>query len=255
MQDGPGRKAVRQILFGRAHGRLEENLLGIGGPHQGEIAKRRPRVFHLAGGLNTLLPALALGKVATQFGVSPMPVREALNRLAEAGIVTLQKKKSAIVNTLSGEDLSEIQQIRLNLESMAVELACRSMDDNTLAYLEILHQAYLESFRFFSVEEVLRINREFHFAIYGVTRMPRLLHLIKGLWDQISPYYHILLRNKGHLYTEKHAGTHGELLKNLQQGNVEGSVRALRADLNNAAELIITEFRKYRGFGEAQPKP
>ena len=191
---------------------------------------------------------LVLGKIAAQFRVSAMPVREAFNRLAEAGIITLQKKKSAVINTLSKEDLMEIQQIRINLETMAVEQACRSIDTQTLDDLEVLHQAYLEAFRVFQVEEVLRLNREFHFTIYSVTRMRRLLNIINGLWDQISPYYHILLHKKEDLYTEKHADTHGQLLERLKKRDVEGSVQALRADLQNAAELIITEFKKHRGF-------
>jgi DNA-binding GntR family transcriptional regulator len=83
--------------------------------------------------------------------------------------------------------------------------------------------------------------------------MQRLLNIIGGLWDQISPYYHILLRKKEHLYTEKHADTHGRLLEKLRQGDIEGSVQALRADLQNAAALIITEFEKYRGF-ERSPR-
>jgi DNA-binding GntR family transcriptional regulator len=191
---------------------------------------------------------LVLGKVAAQFKVSPMPVREAFNRLAEAGVISLQKKKSAVINTLSKEDLMEIQQIRINLETMAVERACRSMDSRTLDDLQALHQSYLKAFRVFKVEEVLRLNREFHFTIYSATSMRRLLNIINGLWDQISPYYHILLRKKEHLYTEKHADTHGRLLERLKQRDVEGSVQALRADLQNAAELIITEFEKHRGF-------
>ena len=191
---------------------------------------------------------LVLGKIAAQFRVSPMPVREAFNRLAEAGVITLQKKKSAVINTLSKEDLMEIQRIRINLEAMAVEQACRSMDRQTLDDLQLLHQAYLEAFRVFRVEEILRLNRAFHFTIYSATRMRRLLNIINGLWDQISPYYHILLRKKEHLYTEKHADTHALLLEKLKQKDIEGSVQALRADLQNAAELIITEFEKHRGF-------
>jgi DNA-binding GntR family transcriptional regulator len=197
---------------------------------------------------------LVLGKIAAQFNVSPMPVREAFNRLAEAGVITLQKKKSAVINTLSKEDLMEIQQIRINLETMAVEQACRSIDTQTLDDLGVLHQAYLEAFRSFRVEEVLRLNREFHFTIYSATHMRRLLNIINGLWDQISPYYHILLRKKEHLYTEKHADTHGLLLEKLKQKDVEGSVQALRSDLQNAAELIITEFQKYRGFEPSDKK-
>jgi DNA-binding GntR family transcriptional regulator len=189
---------------------------------------------------------LVLGKIAAQFRVSPMPVREAFNRLAEAGVITLQKKKGALVNTLSREDLMEIQKIRINLETMAVEQACRSIGSQTLDDLQVLHQAYLEAFRDFRVEEVLRLNREFHFTIYSATRMRRLLNIINGLWDQISPYYHILLRKKERLYTEKHADTHSQLLERLKQRDVEGSVQALRADLQNAAELIITEFKKQR---------
>jgi len=191
---------------------------------------------------------LVLGKIAAQFRVSPMPVREAFNRLAEAGVISLHKKKSAVINTLSKEDLMEIQRIRINLETMAVEQACRSMDTQTLDDLQVLHQAYLEAFRVFRVEEVLRLNRKFHFTIYSATHMRRLLNIINGLWDQISPYYHILLRKKEHLYTAKHADTHGLLLEKLKKKDVEGSVQALRADLQNAAELIITEFEKHRGF-------
>jgi DNA-binding GntR family transcriptional regulator len=191
---------------------------------------------------------LVLSKIAAQFKVSPMPVRQAINRLAEAGIITLQKKKSAVIHTLSKEDLSEIQQIRINLETMAIKQACRSIDRQTLDYLQVLHQAYLEAFRSFRVEEVLRLNREFHFTIYSVTHMRRLLNIISGLWDQISPYYHILLRKREHLYTEKHADTHGRILERLKHRDVEGSVQALRTDLQNAAELIITEFQKHREF-------
>ena len=199
---------------------------------------------------------LILSKVAAQFGVSQMPVREALTRLAEARIVTLHKKKSAVVNTLSMEDLTEIQQIRLNLETMALEQGCLSIDNETLDYLQELHQAYLEALRHFKVEEVLRINREFHFTIYAAAGMQRLLNIINALWDQISPYYHILLHKKGHLYTEKHAGIHGELLKRLQQRDVEGSVQALQTDLNKAAELILTEFKKSRsGFEQPDKLP
>ena len=191
---------------------------------------------------------LVLSKIAAQFRVSPMPVREAFNRLAEARIITLQKKKSAVINTLSREDLTEIQQIRLKLETMAVEQACRSIDNETLDALQGLHQAYLEALRVFNVEEVLRLNREFHFTIYSATDMRRLLNIISGLWDQISPYYHILLRKKEHLYTVKHADTHEQLLQALKQRDVKGSKQALRADLLNAAALISTEFQKHRDF-------
>jgi DNA-binding GntR family transcriptional regulator len=64
---------------------------------------------------------LVLSKIAAQFRVSAMPVRQAINRLAETGIVTLQKKKSAVINTLSKEDVSEIQQIRINLKTICVK--------------------------------------------------------------------------------------------------------------------------------------
>ncbi len=195
---------------------------------------------------------LVLSKIAAQFKVSPMPVREAFNRLAEAGVITLHKKKSAVINTLSKEDLTEIQQIRLNLETMAVEQACRLISNETLIYLQGLHQRYLKALRAFRVEEVLRLNRQFHFTIYSATDMRRLLSIINGLWDQISPYYHILLRKKEHLYTEKHADTHDQLLAGLKRRDVEGSVKALRADLQKAAELIISEFQNYRGFQQSE---
>ena len=187
---------------------------------------------------------LTIGRISNQMDISTMPVREALNRLAEAGFITIKKKKSATVNTLSKADLIELQEIRLILETSVVEKVCMIIKLDTLQQLHGIHKKYMQALRFYNVDEVIRLNQLFHHTIYKVSQMPKLFLIIRNLWDQISPYYHILLREKDYLYTEENAVTHEEILEGLKQKDTEMTVIALRADLTNAAKLIIKEFEQ-----------
>ena len=119
---------------------------------------------------------------------------------------------------------------------------------DTLQQLHGIHKKYMQALRFYNVDEVIRLNQLFHHTIYKVSQMPKLLLIIRNLWDQISPYYHILLREKDYLYTEENAVTHEEILEGLKQKDTEMTVNALRAYLTNAAKLIIKEFEQSKFY-------
>ena len=186
--------------------------------------------------------SLTTKKIARQMEVSEMPVREALGRLAASGFISLKKKKSSIVNELSRDNLMEIMEIRLALETIAVKKACLSRSEATLERLEALHRQYIKATNDYDVDEILRINKIFHHAIYKDANMPILQRIIESLWDQISPYFHILMRDSYFPYKDVNAMNHGQILKALKQKNVKDAVTWLRTDLNEAANLVFLEF-------------
>lgn len=70
-------------------------------------------------------------KVAQQFGVSRTPIREALNRLEEYGLITIKPRSYAVVVALESHEASQLAIIRAQLETLAVSLltACGTEED------------------------------------------------------------------------------------------------------------------------------
>src|SRR5437763_8262726 len=76
----------------------------------------------LAGSLE---PAARLNQeaLALEFGVSVTPIREAVRRLEAEGLVQLQAHKTVLIAPLSGEELEEIYELRLQLDPFAASIA------------------------------------------------------------------------------------------------------------------------------------
>lgn len=74
--------------------------------------------------------------LAAQLGVSKTPIREAITRLEQEGLVETTSFKGAVVTGYSRQDLIEIYELRELLETAAVRIAAESMDDEGRVRLE-----------------------------------------------------------------------------------------------------------------------
>ncbi|WZP00889.1 GntR family transcriptional regulator [Isosphaeraceae bacterium EP7] len=85
-----------------------------------------------------LTPGSPLGEseLAAQLGVSRTPVREALCRLAEYGVVETRRNHNAVVRRLGRDELIHLHQVREALEGMAAELACGRLTEADFARLD-----------------------------------------------------------------------------------------------------------------------
>jgi DNA-binding GntR family transcriptional regulator len=90
-----------------------------------------------------LTPGTPLREVelAVQLGVSRTPLREAISRLAEYGVVETRPNRSAVVRRLTWADPGHIHQMREALEGMAAELACGRLTPADFARLDALAEA------------------------------------------------------------------------------------------------------------------
>src|SRR5262245_1402821 len=97
--------------------------------------------------------------LAQQLGVSRTPIREAMHRLSEYGVVELRPNHGAIVRRLGRHELIHFHQIREALEGLAAKLACGKLDDADFEKLEEMSEAardveshdYFEAFDRFDV--------------------------------------------------------------------------------------------------------
>src|SRR5579863_7780228 len=113
---------VRDTLHERAYRRICDLIL------DGEIAPGQ---------------IVTIQNLAEAFGVSAMPVREALKRLTAAGALSPMSGRSIGVPHLSLERLADLRRVRLSIEGMATEWAAKSMEPSELDRLE-QHYALLK---------------------------------------------------------------------------------------------------------------
>lgn len=182
---------------------------------------------------------ITTGQLADQFGVSLMPVREALKKLEAGSFISIQKNRRIMIKELSVDDLSELLQIRLKLEGMAARKAVRNCTDETIGKLEQLMEE-VKSAK--DPEEFLEKNKLFHHTIYQKANMPILQEIIEALWRRLSPYLHIYVSEMPN-YKVLKIHFHEGILQGMQERDPNKVCKWLALDLKKAAELIIGVLR------------
>lgn len=182
-------------------------------------------------------------ELAAQLEVSPMPVREAVQRLAAEGALVVRPQSGARVPLMTRGRFVELTTIRIALEGMAAERAAQSASAAELKAIE-QHLARLQDSAARARPDpavVIRGNQRLHFAIYRSARMPALLALIEGLWLQIGPVLNLDLRSSSERLAKLGAHEHHRLLvASLGRRDSKGARRGLVGDIESAAAHILS---------------
>lgn len=129
--------------------------------------------------------SLRQDEIAKLFNTSRIPVREALTRLEQYGLVTTKRYHGAVVAKLSAAEAMEIFDLRALVEGAVITAAVPLMNDT------ILQEAreHLEAFSKSSDPmEWGKFNRKFHSTLYQVSQMPYHLSVIDNALDRVDRY-------------------------------------------------------------------
>lgn len=124
-------------------------------------------------------------QLRASFAVSASPVREALNRLASDGLVSLIPHRGATVVELSVHEIDEIYEVREALDPYAARLVAARASDAELDEILRLQQA-CERDAAGSPRERFESNRRFHRSLYVPSRNEKLIETLDWLWDSFT---------------------------------------------------------------------
>jgi DNA-binding GntR family transcriptional regulator len=128
-------------------------------------------------------------ELAITFGVSTMPIREALRQLQAEGLVTFYRRRGATVARLSASEYEEIYRIRDELETLACRWAAEDFDRIPIESLKLLlEEIETAEANFDDVHRRLRLVREFFFTIFEASEKEHLLRILSSLWDLSQQY-------------------------------------------------------------------
>jgi DNA-binding GntR family transcriptional regulator len=177
---------------------------------------------------------ISIKQLAEHFGVSAMPVREALRRLEAEGLVSFNSGRQVVINSLSLADIEEIFAIRVVLEELAIRTALPKLrkDEAGLAHLDRLLDEMDKSER----ASWRHLNREFHYTIYRAAKMPRLQVAIDSQWVLIEPYLPVYADATDG--PESSQDQHREMVAAIRAGDASTATRRLRDQLRMTLERL-----------------
>ena len=179
---------------------------------------------------------MTIRSLAASFGISPMPVREALRRLVAEHVLFLLPNRSVSMPVITRERFREITRIRTSLEGLAAEEATPLIDSGMIDRMSQLNDE-MEREDAPKTADYLVMNRELHFGLYRACQMPTLVKIIESLWLQIGPLLTIQqgIYVKAGITVQTH---HRRLLKALRKRNAQEARISIVDDIEDAAKLI-----------------
>ncbi|MBC3271772.1 GntR family transcriptional regulator [Pseudomonas sp. SWRI81] len=193
--------------------------------------------------------ALRQQDLADLFGVSRMPVREALRQLEAQALLSVTTHKGAVVAPLIQEDATQTYQLRILLESEAlrqsVPLLTPADHDRAAALIEELENQH-------DYSEIGRLNRLFHMTLYSKAANRRLLRLVEDGLNEEERFLRFNLEAMG--LGKISQDDHRAMLQATIDGDVEGSVTLLVQHLNRGVE-VITRYLDSPAGQSRQAKP
>jgi DNA-binding GntR family transcriptional regulator len=189
---------------------------------------------------------LTLRELAAALNVSPMPVREAVRRLAAEGALEMLPNRRIRVPVVTKSRFRELLRIRIAVEGLAVEEAARRIRMDEVDHMEALNRQFTAEMQRRQADGVklFRINKDIHFILYEAAGMPMLLPVIEGLWLQVGPVLHLSLRQRANANARGRnpaPNWHKRMILGLRKRDASAARRALVGDMTSAADQILAE--------------
>jgi DNA-binding GntR family transcriptional regulator len=144
-------------------------------------------------------------RLATELGVSRIPVREALRVLATEGIVAIAPRRGASVTNFSRDSVQEMVEVRATLEGLNARLAARRRDPQTVAALErVLKEGNAAAARG-NAGALIELNARFHDLLANAGGNAVLGELMRTLRIRTTPFFAAMSRRRARQTWEEHA--------------------------------------------------
>jgi DNA-binding GntR family transcriptional regulator len=196
--------------------------------------------------LNDLKPGdrLATTALAERLGISRSPVREALHRLLQDGLVEVRGRTGMYVASVSAEEVDDVFRIRGALEGCAAALAAERATKDSVSHMQSILDHMKSHPGADDSDAVVRDADRFHDAILEAARSPRLAAQLGQIHQRITYFRNLSLRVPGR--AEEAAREHQVLLTPIRSGDAHEAERLMREHIDRA-RLVVGQLTSKQG--------
>ncbi len=214
--------------------------------HMDEYLPLRDVVF------NTLRQAILRGELepgerlmeiqlANKLGVSRTPVREAIHKLSQEGLVIMIPRKGAEVADISEKSMRDVLEVRKALEELAVQLVCDKITGEQIEDLIEAGEAFKQALNGKDVMEIAEADVRFHDVIYQATDNEKLIQLLNNLSEQMYRYRVEYLKDES--VFPRLAKEHDEIVELIEKRDKENASKAVCEHIDNQITTVLKKIR------------
>lgn len=174
-------------------------------------------------------------ELAAALGVSRIPVRDALQRLAGEGLVEIRGRGGTFVSALSVSDLGELYELREAVEPLAARHGLPNMGRAELLRMEQLHRQLADEQ---DPQAWLSLNAQFHGQLHGAAGRPRMVALVERLRRLTDRYLHLHLSVVGAV--DRLHEEHAAILDATRRRDAAAVAEATRVHLATSHNFILS---------------
>jgi len=182
--------------------------------------------------------------LAVEFGVSRIPVREALMQLEAEGLVKIHPHRGAIVSALSPSEVEELFALRALLEPRLLKASAPRLAEAEYGRLKDILQEYSSELHAMHVGRWGELNREFHMLLYQHAGQPRSLAIVANLLQECDRHTRLQLAlTDGRAQAE---AEHNELLRLCVSGDINAACKLLKAHIEGAGKSLLRYLNEHQ---------
>ncbi|MDO9228579.1 MAG: GntR family transcriptional regulator [Syntrophales bacterium] len=186
---------------------------------------------------------LAEEHLAEELGVSRTPVREALHKLEQEGLIEPLESRGFRVPQDSPEEIEDLFDIRTVLEGYTLKIICERITDEQMAMLEEIIGKADDALRRKRIDEVFQWNTQFHDTLHSLVADKRRFHsLIVNMRKYVLRYRKDTLRNLG--AAKRAIDGHRQILLALKLKEPELCERVMRTHIRQSKEDALQTNRE-----------
>lgn len=176
--------------------------------------------------------------LAREFGISRIPIREALLLLESEGLVRIMPHRGAVVVKLNAEEIEELFNMRMLLEPFLLERSAPHLSPEDFATLDGILDRYEDSIGKQDVASWNDLNVEFHLLLYSHARSPRIVATVRTLLNECDRHTRIQLSNieadRARAMTE-----HADMVRLCRGGRFAEAAALLRAHIDHVRAGLV----------------
>lgn len=187
-------------------------------------------------------------RLSEELGVSRTPVREALHRLVQDGVVNYSPNRGFFVASFSANDIAEIFDLRAVLEALALRTLAARLEPNDYVWAQheldrvesLISEATSDAERHEAASAFLEVDQGFHQWLIHGSGNQRLVGIINGLWAQVSVYQRAGTHVPG--WMEIALQQHRHVIDLLLDGCGDAAADALADHILDMKARVIADF-------------